>query len=150
MKKMTVGFVFTPDFEKVLLMHKNRPDWQKGFVNGVGGKFEEGETGLQCIVREVQEETNLETTEEDWIYAGEIHGIRESGQEWKVEFYGTIYNDDPTHAESTTDEKVEWFDRKNLPDNVWNNLPWLIELTYDKMNKDMFKEFSVEYKDGVQ
>ena len=43
MKKYTLGFIFTPALDKVLLVHKISPEWQAGKINGVGGKIEEGE-----------------------------------------------------------------------------------------------------------
>lgn len=36
------GFLFDRSFENVLLIRKNRPEKQKGRLNGVGGKVEEG------------------------------------------------------------------------------------------------------------
>lgn len=61
MQSYTVGLIFNPQLTRVLLMHKNRPDWQKGMMNGVGGRIEEGEESIACIVREVCEETGLTT-----------------------------------------------------------------------------------------
>lgn len=51
---------------RILLIHKLRPDWQRGRLNGVGGKIEPGETPWQAMVREFQEETGLATYESDW------------------------------------------------------------------------------------
>lgn len=44
----TIGFITCG--EKVLLMQKNRPAWQKGKFNGIGGKINKGESPLNCIV----------------------------------------------------------------------------------------------------
>ena len=35
--KYSVGFLFNPDETKVVLIKKNRHDWEKGLLNGVGG-----------------------------------------------------------------------------------------------------------------
>ncbi len=47
--------------DEYLLMHRNRKenDLNEGKWIGVGGKFEEGETAEECLVREVYEETGL-------------------------------------------------------------------------------------------
>ena len=37
LKKWVVGFIFNSDMDHVLLINKNRPDWQIGFLNGIGG-----------------------------------------------------------------------------------------------------------------
>ena len=60
MKNYTVAFIFTPSLDKVLLIHKISPEWQRGKLNGIGGKIEPNETNLACIIREVKEETNLQ------------------------------------------------------------------------------------------
>ena len=46
--------------EEVLLVLKDKPLWQKGLLNLVGGKIEQGETPEQCAVREFKEETGLD------------------------------------------------------------------------------------------
>ena len=40
----------------VLLIRKQRPEWQRGFLNGLGGHVETGETALEAIRREFREE----------------------------------------------------------------------------------------------
>jgi 8-oxo-dGTP diphosphatase len=45
--------------ERVLLVEKNRPAWQRGCLNLLGGKIEEGESELDCAIRELKEESGL-------------------------------------------------------------------------------------------
>lgn len=52
----TVGFLFSFDKQQIALIRKNRPDWQKGRLNGIGGHVEAGETAAQCMMREFGEE----------------------------------------------------------------------------------------------
>lgn len=66
MKKLVVGFAFDPLQKLVLLVRKKKPDWQKGFWNGIGGKAEEGENPTETMIREFKEETSLDTNSEDW------------------------------------------------------------------------------------
>ena len=46
---------------KTLMVHRNKKpnDMHEGKWNGLGGKFEAGETNEMCIRREVQEEAGL-------------------------------------------------------------------------------------------
>ena len=45
--------------EKILLVKKDRPAWQSGRLNLVGGKIEEGETPEQAALRELKEEAGF-------------------------------------------------------------------------------------------
>lgn len=66
-----VGFLFDPERENVLLIRKKRPDWQRGYYNGVGGKHEKGESHLECMIREFREETGLVGL--DWRPEATLH-----------------------------------------------------------------------------
>lgn len=75
MKELTVVFPIhtTPDGVIKILMGKKAPGTKlAGFRNGYGGKCEEGEDMLDCAVREVKEETNLDLDKENLIYVGKI------------------------------------------------------------------------------
>lgn len=77
--RYVLGLLFSEDASRVLLVWKNRPAWQNGKLNGIGGKIEPGETPLQAMDREFVEETyfvgyaNLATDEIEkpyWQYVG--------------------------------------------------------------------------------
>jgi 8-oxo-dGTP pyrophosphatase MutT (NUDIX family) len=48
-----------PNDMGILIVIKDRPEWQKDKVNLVGGKIEKGETPIQAAVRELEEESGL-------------------------------------------------------------------------------------------
>lgn len=52
------GFLMDGD-DNVVLVVKNRPAWQAGRLNGVGGKVEAGESPHAAMVREFSEEAGL-------------------------------------------------------------------------------------------
>lgn len=54
-----VGFFFDASRSRVWLIRKERPDWQRGRLNGIGGKIEPGETALAAMVREFEEEVGF-------------------------------------------------------------------------------------------
>lgn len=63
-KNYVLGFAFSRDGEEVVLIIKQKPDWQKGKLNGIGGKIEpEDESPLHAMIREFKEETGVDTTE---------------------------------------------------------------------------------------
>lgn len=100
MTNYVVGFMFSPDEQFVLLIRKNRPAWQAGLLNGIGGKIEDGETPRYAMVREFYEEAGFHTNEEDWEIAGRIEG-RES----RVYILRT-FSENYRHFQSMTDEKI--------------------------------------------
>lgn len=56
-----LGFAFCED--TVLLIKKQRPEGQKGQLNGLGGLVEEGELPKEAMIREFHEETGEGYTE---------------------------------------------------------------------------------------
>ncbi len=50
MKTMVAGFLFDESRERVVLIKKQKPEWQSGRLNGVGGKIEPGELGDMSAV----------------------------------------------------------------------------------------------------
>lgn len=98
-------------YDDVLLVHKNKPDWQKGRLNLVGGKVEEGEDAITCAVRELKEETGLSPLAfQPKLYCGHIEGT-------DCVVHCVRLDVDPVAArwlmprEEET-EKVEWFTHK--------------------------------------
>lgn len=144
MKRYTVGFVFDHTMENVLLIHKQRPDWQKGKLNGPGGKIEENETPHECISREMREETNLAIPPAQWKLFADL-----GTEDWNVQFFGTTY-DQPEQARSLTDEKIEWVNVKKIPSHAIDNLHWLIPLCIDQMKNKIILMTKVQYEKGHQ
>jgi|SRR3989344_4981711 len=59
MKWATLCYIRKGD--QTLMLHRDQDpnDFQYGKYNGLGGKFEEGESPEQCLVREIQEEARI-------------------------------------------------------------------------------------------
>lgn len=142
MQKYVVGFVFDTTMEHVLLIHKNRPEWQNGLINGLGGKIEKGESPTEAVAREIKEESGLITKEDAWVYIGVIES-----NTFSVAMFGYIYEGAMTDAQSMEDEHIEWFPVHALPANVIQNIPWLVPITIDKIQNQKFETFSVHYKE---
>ena len=100
MTKYVVGFMFSPDKQFVALIRKNRPEWQAGKLNGIGGKIEAGEWPRESMVREFEEETGVKTHPDEWVIAGRIEG-----SELRVYILRAI-SSKVQDVQTTTDEKV--------------------------------------------
>lgn len=119
MKRYVVGFLFNDD--KVALIQKNRPEWQKGLINGIGGHIEEGENPYEAMMREFKEETGASTNR--WREYALL-----TNQDNSVELYMFTCSSRFLSIRSTTDEVVRWYPVNSLPENIIPNLRWLIPM----------------------
>ena len=111
-----------------LMVYRNKKpnDMHQGKWNGLGGKFEAGESPEECIIREVREEAGLQIREP------KLHGLLMfpdfKGDDWYVfvftanEFNGELID--------SPEGKLEWIpDEKLTSLNLWESdqifFPWL-------------------------
>jgi 8-oxo-dGTP diphosphatase len=114
MQHYVSGFVFDDAKQRVLLIKKNRPTWQAGLWNGVGGQVESYESSLAAIRRECEEECGLRI--EDWTLSACL-----AGHNYQVDFWSATAQID--QASTVTDEQVQIHDV-----NILWDLPTLINL----------------------
>jgi 8-oxo-dGTP diphosphatase len=120
-----VGFLFSPDYKKVVLIRKNRPQWQIGKLNGVGGHVEDSESPNASIIREFEEETGLYL--EDWTNYFTIEN-----DSALVHFYWNV-SGDYNKVQTITDETIEIHNVDEIFTlNVIPNLRWLIPMVLDE------------------
>lgn len=67
---MVLGFAFDNLLTEVVLIEKQKPDFMKGKLNGIGGKLKVNEPIREGMCREFKEETGIETQPEDWTIVG--------------------------------------------------------------------------------
>jgi len=114
---------------KILMLHRNKKpnDMHAGKWNGLGGKFEAGESPEMCIKREVQEEAGI------MIHDPHLHGLllfpNFKGDDWYV-FVFTARNFDGELIEASPEGTLEWINDDQLTKlNLWESdaifLPWL-------------------------
>jgi len=135
-KNYVVGFAFSADKSKVVLIHKNRPAWQAGKLNGIGGKIEPGEEALNAMVREFAEECGVQTTATDWHYFTKV-----LGKDGDVYFY-RLFDDKVLNAVTSSDEEVVIMDTNlnKLRQRGLSNVVWLIAIALDEMLPNFFVE----------
>ena len=96
-----------------LMLHrvKKTVDENKDKWIGIGGKFEEGESPEDCLLREVREETGLRLLR--WRYRGIVTFVSD---EWGTE-YMHLFTSDAFEGSLRTDcdeGELEWIDRDRL------------------------------------
>lgn len=75
MKSYVLGLAFSQHYTEVALIRKNRPDWQKGKLNGPGGLVDPSEDVHSAMCREFFEETTVESEPKDWSHFLRIHKL---------------------------------------------------------------------------
>lgn len=141
-KAYVCGFLFSENKKVVALIRKNRPTWQAGKLNGIGGKIENFETPLQAMEREFFEETGVNIFE--WrqfaVLSGndsDVERNANSGTSFKVYFF-VAFSDGIYDANSTTDEEIKAVALEDLEDYLTlPNLDWLIPMALSMENESI-------------
>ena len=97
---------------RYLMLHRVRKAHDENHDKwiGVGGKFEEGESPEECMLREVQEETGLTLTA--WRYRGIVTFVSD---EWGGEYMHLFTADGYAGQIRSCDEgELEWIEKQRL------------------------------------
>ena len=131
LKKYVVGILTDPDRKRILLIDKKFPSWQKGKLNGVGGKVESFDrTPKDAMIRECFEETGL--TVLSWRLFMKL--IRKSRNGHVYFFFGISDQLDMAFPYNDVSEIVKVYDISNLPTRIMKNLLWIIPMATDSNN----------------
>jgi 8-oxo-dGTP diphosphatase len=129
MKKYVLVFLFNESCEYVLLIRKQRPDWQRNKLNGLGGKVEDGETFAEAACREVFEEAGIKLVPDAWQPDFTIT----DGKTWECPVFSLKLPNELFESFGTkTDERVDEYlvkDVSALP--TLPNVKWMIPLLLD-------------------
>ena len=144
MKLATLCYVINKTNNSVLMIYRNKKenDYHQGKWNGLGGKFELGESPEECAKREIKEESGLavKTVSMKGFITFPLFDGRE---DWYVflftadEFVGELID--------SPEGKLEWISKEKLTEiKLWDGdkifIPWLFE--------DKFFSAKFNYKDG--
>ena len=125
----TVGFLFSSDKKKVVLIRKNRPTWQSGRLNGVVGHVQDGETAEVCM--------HLEFHEGVWynfLSAPTWHRYATmDSKDFVIDCFAATGDVNACHGK--TDEAIEIIEVNQINAlrvvDMIENLPWLIAMAID-------------------
>lgn len=111
MKNTTLCYIENPQGEYLMLHRvKKENDLNRDKWIGVGGKFEDGESPEECVLRETLEETGLTLT--DWRYRGIITFVSDR---WETEYMHLFTATGWTGRLHECDEGVlEWVSREQF------------------------------------
>jgi len=144
-KTILATLCYVKKAKKTLMLHRTKKenDYHLGKWNGLGGKFETGETPEECAVREIYEESGL------LVKDPELKGLIVFPLFDKVnDWYVFIFRADKFEGEliDCAEGKLEWIDDDKLLDlNLWDGdkifIPWMLE--------DGFFSSKFIYENGV-
>lgn len=111
MKNTTLCYIENPQGEYLMLHRvKKENDLNRDKWIGVGGKFEDGESPEECVLRETLEETGLTLT--DWRYRGIVTFVSDR---WETEYMHLFTATGWTGRLHECDEGVlEWVSREQF------------------------------------
>lgn len=122
-KEYVLGFAFTLDKERVALIQKERPEWQKGRYNGIGGKCEPLEVPSDAMEREFMEETGVRIPAVKW----DLRGTMGCEGLWRVSVF-TVATESVWEVSTKTDERVLLILPDEIHPRMIENVPALIQL----------------------
>ena len=118
---VTGTLLFLVQGERVLLIHKKRGHGA-GKINAPGGKLEEGESVLECAVRETLEETGVRV--HDARIMARLRFVERHGEQWLG--YALIGSESSGAPVETEEARPQWFGLGDIPyasmwedDRVW-------------------------------
>ncbi len=144
----TLGYVFSPDRQRVLMIHRNaRPtDPHFGKYNGLGGKLEPGEDVLAGLRREIHEEAGIDC---DAVrLAGTISwpGFGKHGEDWFA-FIFRITGFTGTPMSANPEGTLEWIELGRVPAlPLWEGDRLFLPLVFD-LDSPQFHGV-MPYRDG--
>ena len=127
-----IGFLFAPRYQRVVLIEKRKPAWMAGYLNGIGGKIEPGETPEEAIARECAEECGVNLPPHAWSKIATETGAGGVGDGRRPTLYFLKAKSGlACAARSCEAEKIVLAEPLYLPRSVLPNVSWLIPLALD-------------------
>ena len=129
MKLATLCYVIHDNKTLMLYRNKKENDYHEGKWNGLGGKFEQGETPEECAIREVYEESGLVV--KDPVMKGLItFPLFDGIDDWYVFVF--VFNGFEGKLIDSPEGELKWIPNKELTElNLWDGdkifIPWLFE-----------------------
>ena len=126
MTHYVAGFLFDETYTSVALVKKNKPEWQAGKLNAIGGKIEDLETPLEAMTREFQEETGV------LVPIWHLFCIL-TGKDFTIHFFvSSVYNTTLSRCRTCTDEEIVLLDVNwcmvTKPYQFIGNIRWLMQM----------------------
>jgi len=131
MKLATLCYVTDRKTDSTLMLHrvKKANDYHEGKWNGLGGKFEQGESPEECAIREIEEECGLK------VKSVKMKGfitfpLFDGKEDWYVFLFAA--DDFEGNLIDSPEGNLMWIKNEKLTElNLWDGdkifIPWLFQ-----------------------
>ena len=130
----TLGYVFSPDRTRVLLVHRTArgpSDPHFGKFNGLGGKLERDEDVVAGMRREIREEAGIECEELNLAGTVSWPGFGPNGEDW-FGFVFRVTRFAGTPHKVNDEGPLEWVDVDRMPDlPLWEGDRFFLPLVFN-------------------
>jgi 8-oxo-dGTP diphosphatase len=127
-KLATLAYIRYIDEVLLLFRNKKENDFHEGKYVGIGGRLEPGETPLECIIREIKEETGYSFSRDSiqfrgYIYFDDISRNKTNDDlpafNWLVFIYSGVVSNKKHFINAEGD--LQWFSIRDIPyDKMWD------------------------------
>lgn len=130
----TLGYILSPEADKVLLVHRNarKDDQHLGKYNGLGGKMKADEDVYSCMVREIKEEADIICREMQLRGTVSWPGFGPHGEHW-LGFIFLITGFDGIPRKQNEEGRLAWHrldTLEKLP--MWEGDRYFLPLVFDR------------------
>ena len=143
MQLATLCYVIDNNSTLMLYRNKKKDDYHKGKWNGLGGKFEQGESPKECAIREVKEESGL-IMKNPKMKGFITFPLFDGKKDW----YVFLFTADRFEGKliDSNEGTLEWIPNDKLLElNLWDGdkifIPWLFQ--------DKFFSAKFVYENGI-
>ncbi|GAB3035112.1 MULTISPECIES: 8-oxo-dGTP diphosphatase [Oleiagrimonas] len=129
----TLGYVLSPDRERVLMIHRNarKDDHHLGKYNGLGGKLEPNEDVAAGMRREIREESGIECVSMQLRGTISWPGFGKHGEDW-LGFLFLIDGFEGEPHDGNHEGTLEWVDRSRMMElPMWEGDRHFLPLVFD-------------------
>jgi 8-oxo-dGTP diphosphatase len=144
----TLGYVFSPDGRRVLLIHRNARagDPHLGKYNGLGGKLDPLEDVVACLRREIREEAGIECEQLELRGTISWPGFGKDGEDW-FGFLFRITTYSGTVLDRNPEGDLRWVDVDRVQElPLWEGDRYFLPLLFDPTGRSFHGV--MPYRDG--
>ncbi|MCF6275412.1 MAG: NUDIX domain-containing protein [Robiginitomaculum sp.] len=126
---------------KILLLRRHNTGYEDGNYSMIAGHVDPGETFIQCMIREAEEEAGILLKPEDLHMAHLMHrnsSATKNNERVDVFFTAENWVGEITNKEPRKCDDLSWFDLEDIPENI---IPYIMQAIRGIKNGIYYSEY---------